>query len=288
MNDVVASLLAGNYVQPSTRCAVVLGTGLNAAISLPSHLLSAEKLSRLSSQNKDFVLLNTELSLLGDGIFPKTRWDEVLVGQLPRGTCRQPLEYLCSGYYLGEIVRLVLKEATEQEEQYSQRLGGVFDQPFCLPSSLLAAFEEDSSPNLTKASQAFNEQLGVVAKHQLSLHELRYIQTVAKSVSRRAAAYMAVCIHALCKYAWQSKRVQYNPARFATMVERRSIIVAGAVFEKYPMFKDNCEEFLRKMHEAASMLPVCYSLHKMPHSSTMGTAIAAAAVRSAARRSTQQ
>jgi hexokinase len=39
VNDTTGSLIASNYVDPSTKIGVILGTGCNAAVSLHSRLL---------------------------------------------------------------------------------------------------------------------------------------------------------------------------------------------------------------------------------------------------------
>lgn len=114
VNDSSSTLLARAYVDPSSRLAVILGTGVNAAIHLPIAALQSSKFgSRImpSETDADFVLTNTELSMFGKDILPTTRWDERLNNDHMHPNY-QPFEYLIAGAYMGEIVRLIICEAT--------------------------------------------------------------------------------------------------------------------------------------------------------------------------------
>ena len=114
VNDSSSALLARAYIEPNTRLAVILGTGMNAAVHIPLAILGPSKFgSRTMPPDKDtiFVVTNTELSMYGKTSLPTTRWDDCLNENhmLPD---YQPLEYLVAGGYLGEIVRLIICEAT--------------------------------------------------------------------------------------------------------------------------------------------------------------------------------
>lgn len=114
VNDSSSALLARAYLDPTSRLAVILGTGVNAAIHLPIAALDASKFgSRTMSPDRDtaYVLTNTELSMFGQHILPMTRWDEHLNNSHMHPNY-QPLEYFIAGGYMGEIVRLIICEAT--------------------------------------------------------------------------------------------------------------------------------------------------------------------------------
>ena len=64
------------------------------------------------------VLVNTEISMFGAGIFPLTKADE----QLDAASTQpgfQPLEQLTSGRYLGEICRLLFAEGVQAGALFS-------------------------------------------------------------------------------------------------------------------------------------------------------------------------
>lgn len=112
VNDSSATLLSKAYLDQTTRFALILGTGVNAAVHLPVHMFSQEKFGiRPASwhESAKHVIVNTELSMFGAGILPYTRWDKLLLAAHPRPDF-QPIEHFVSGGYLGEISRLILVE----------------------------------------------------------------------------------------------------------------------------------------------------------------------------------
>lgn len=112
VNDSSATLLSKAYLDPTTRLALILGTGVNAAVHLPVHAFSPSKFGERPSQwhkSAKHVIVNTEFSMFGAGILPSTQWDAMLRAVHPMPDF-QPLEHFVSGGYLGEIVRLVLVE----------------------------------------------------------------------------------------------------------------------------------------------------------------------------------
>lgn len=121
VNDSSATLLSKAYLDSTTRFALILGTGVNAAVHLPVHTFSPTKFGIRPTEWHDsakHVIVNTELSMFGGGILPSTAWDESLLSVHPNPKF-QPLEHFVGGGYLGEIVRLVLVEGI--------RTAGLFD-----------------------------------------------------------------------------------------------------------------------------------------------------------------
>jgi len=115
VNDSSATLLSKAYLDPTTRFAVILGTGVNAAVHLPVNIFSPPKFGVRPPgwfESAKHVIVNTELSMFGGGILPSTRWDEDLRSVHPMPDF-QPIEQFVSGGYLGEIVRLVLLEGIQ-------------------------------------------------------------------------------------------------------------------------------------------------------------------------------
>ncbi len=136
VNDSSATLLSKAYVDPTTRFALILGTGMNAAIHLPVHLFSPSKFGTRPAEWFDsakHVIVNTEFSMYGGGILPATKWDEMLRANHPKPDF-QPFEYRVSGAYLGEIVRLILVDGIRM----AGLLGGV------VPPSLKEQYSLDT------------------------------------------------------------------------------------------------------------------------------------------------
>lgn len=136
VNDSSATLLSKAYLDQTTRFALILGTGVNAAVHLPVHIFSPQKFGIRPDAWHDaakHVIVNTELSTFGAGILPYTKWDKNLLTFHPRPEF-QPLEHFVSGGYLGEIVRLVLVEGI----QTAGLLGGI------IPPSLRERYSLDT------------------------------------------------------------------------------------------------------------------------------------------------
>jgi hexokinase len=132
VNDSSATLLSKAYHDSTTRFALILGTGVNAAVHLPVHIFSPPKFGTRPSgwhESAKHVIVNTELSMFGAGILPSTKYDEALRAVHERPDF-QPLEYLVAGGYLGEITRLALIDGI----QTAGLFGGV------VPPSLRAEY----------------------------------------------------------------------------------------------------------------------------------------------------
>lgn len=143
INDGTATLLSQAYEDSSTRLALILGTGTNAAIHLPVGALAPEKYGQRPDSwhaTAKHVLVNTEISMFGKNILPTTRWDEYLNKTHVRPDY-QPLEHLISGRYLGEIARLILVEAIQVIGLFGGEVPAGLLDAYSLDTSLLACFE---------------------------------------------------------------------------------------------------------------------------------------------------
>lgn len=115
VNDSSATLLSKAYLDSTTQFALILGTGVNAAVHLPVHIFSPAKFGIRPSEWHDsakHVIVNTELSMFGRCILPYSRWDEQLLATHHNPEF-QPMEHFVSGGYLGEITRLALVEGIQ-------------------------------------------------------------------------------------------------------------------------------------------------------------------------------
>jgi hexokinase len=127
-NDSVSTLVSFIYAhgETSTRKAcmgLIVGTGCNATVPLELRLLHKSKrpqvVSLLPGESLDHlrIAVNTEWSINGSApplrdLGLVTKWDEILdrAGEIPGF---QPLEYMTSGRYLGELGRLMLVDYLE-------------------------------------------------------------------------------------------------------------------------------------------------------------------------------
>lgn len=141
------------------------------------------------------VLVNTELSMFGKGVFPTTRWDEQLKRQhqLPDF---QPLEYLVAGRYMGEIVRLILVEGAAVADLFGGLLPPSLAEEYSLDTRTLAAIHIDSSASLSLSCQLFHERHPSSSRRP-SQADMGFIREAMRAVSHRSSAYVTASVHAL-------------------------------------------------------------------------------------------
>jgi hexokinase len=267
INDGSATLLSRAYTDQSTRFGLILGTGTNAAIHIPVSAIGPSKFGTRPQSWHDratHVLVNTELSMFGGaGILPTTRWDDHLnlTHMMPDF---QPLEYMTTGRYLGEIVRLIIVEAVETSSLFNGKLPPSLRDPYTLDTAIVAAISTDDTHTLSESSKLLQ------SCHPLATTptpaDLVFIRSICQAVARRAAAYLATSIHAL----WQLKNgaeasaPESDPLAEEVALEscggthedddhtptpsaKVTIAYNGSVMEKFPGFRDACQRYISEI-----------------------------------------
>ncbi|KAI7597164.1 hexokinase-1 [Hortaea werneckii] len=254
VNDGAATLLSQAYRDPTTRMSLILGTGMNAAVYLPITALGSGKFgSRPPSWHAaaHHVLVNTELSMFGKHVLPTTRWDDDLNAHhlLPDF---QPLEYLVTGRYLGEIFRLILLEAVSVAGFFGGELPQYLDDAYSLDTRLLADFQLDTSPSLAAARSSF------LAAHPLRSgrvprpDELRFLRDLSQLIADRAAVYLAVALHALWVVRTEAETSSSSSSSEGPNHHHVTIACNGTIVEKYPGFRAACQGFLDRLCHLSS------------------------------------
>ncbi|KAH0542841.1 hypothetical protein FGG08_002795 [Glutinoglossum americanum] len=269
VNDSSAALLSRAYLDASTRFALILGTGCNAAIHIPVTTLGPGKFGiRPSSwhEKATHVLVNTELSMFGKGIFPRTRWDELLNEKhlLPDF---QPFEQLISGRYLGEIVRLILVEAIQTAGLFGGEVPEGFLEPYSLDTYTIGVIEADDTPTYTYGIHALLSHYSLTTTPTPT--DLNHIRRIISLVSHRAAAYLAAAIHALWCLHLSAEHLTPPTA------PRVSISCSGSVVEKYPGFQATTQSWLDALTEASGASARAVALEPAVDSTILGAAVAA-------------
>ncbi|KAF1842490.1 actin-like ATPase domain-containing protein [Cucurbitaria berberidis CBS 394.84] len=269
VNDSSATLLSRAYEDPSTRFAVILGTGFNISVHLPVSSLATTKYKGYPQKWLDeatHVLVNTECSMFGKNIFPTTRWDDQLNDAHVRPDF-QPFEHMISGRYLGEIVRLIIVEAVRTAGLFSGEMPNLLNEPYTLDTGTIAAMEMDGSKHLTNATALFQ------SNHSLSkpptYNDIQFVRQISQLVSHRAAAFLATGIHALWALRIESEGLTSASAG------RTSIGCNGSVIEKYPFFRELCQSHLDELAIASGAEPKSISLEIAMESAIFGAAVAA-------------
>lgn len=255
VNDSSSTLLANAYINPSTRLAVILGTGVNAAVHLPIRALHQSKFgSRPMPRTSEatHVLVNTEISMFGKSILPSTRWDKALNTSHPLPDY-QPLEYLIAGRYMGEIVRLILVEATAAAGLFGGLLPPSLVNRYSLGTSTLAAIERDTSTSLAPSLALFIELHPSSSSRPPTYKDMAFIRQVIRSVSRRSSAYFTTSLHALCcllhnidepSSSSDSDAPSISSSSSSGRHQNVSIGCDGSVINKYPGYMARSQEIL--------------------------------------------
>ncbi|KAI7327960.1 hexokinase-1 [Hortaea werneckii] len=257
VNDGAATLLSQAYRDPSTRMSLILGTGMNAAVYLPVNVLGPGKFgSRPPSWHAaaHHVLVNTELSMFGKHVIPTTRWDDDLNAHhlLPDF---QPLEYLVTGRYLGEIFRLILLEAVSVAGLFGGELPQHLDDPYSLDTRLLADFQLDTSPSLSAARASFLHAHPLRSGRVPRTEEMKFLRDLSKLIADRAAVYLAVALHALWVVRTEAETACSSSSSSEGAVGNHhqvTIACNGTIVEKYPGFRAACQGFLDRLCHLSS------------------------------------
>lgn len=277
VNDSSAALLCRSYFEPSASISLILGTGTNAAAHLPVSRIGATKFGTRDPSwhlRAEKVITNTELSMFGKSILPETRWDTYLNRAHPMPDF-QPLEYKTTGRYLGEIMRLVIVEAVDTAGLFD----GTFPEPirdsYSLDTSILAMLEADTSPRFSKSGVSL-EKIWCMPNPP-SQSDLLFLRTLAEAISTRAAAYLAVAIHAL----WSLQKETDVSPKTPSGTPKTSIACTGGVIEKYPNFRTRCESYIEQMIVAGNpgfgdFRPEKVSLEMTEEAAVLGAAVAVA------------
>jgi hexokinase len=289
VNDSSATLLSRAYTDPSTRMSLILGTGTNAALHFPIHAIGVEKFGNRPanwSRQESHVIVNTEMSMFGGGIFPMTRWDDDLNRHHLRPDY-QPLEYMISGRYLGEIVRLIVVEAVQTAGLFKGEIPSSLRDPYSLDTSVAAFIEGDTSPDLTSSSAYLQNQY--CFRITPSSSDVLFVRQTCGFVSERAAAYLATTIHSMWRLQSAAESPPLPPTTCPTSkpeldvalqrpdheegpaLNNLTIACDGSVINKYPGFRDRCQEYLDQLTLENKLSPLYSDNMATPTASNKAT-----------------
>ncbi|KAM0480804.1 hypothetical protein ACHAPX_003691 [Trichoderma viride] len=260
LNDSSACLLSRAYSHSSTRFGLILGTGVNIAAYLPVSAISRSKFGERPAgwfDEASHVIVNTELGMFGSKILPLTRWDRQLSKEHPRPDF-QPLEYLTSGMYLGEIVRLILVDAI----QTTGLMGGVvpssLTELYSLGTETISTIEGDTTADLSEAIGCFSEKHP--SPHAVSVIDMSAIKAIASFVSVRSSALIASAVYALwdIRHEGDQKLLatlpESSPLRTAVEedlnMEKTTVAFNGSVIEQYPGYLASCQRYISELLES--------------------------------------
>lgn len=224
INDTTGTLVASAYTDPKTEMGLIFGTGCNGA-----YFERVDQIPKLADQNLkcEYMAINCEYGAFDNEhkVLPRTKYDIIIDSESPRPG-QQAFEKMILGYYLGEVMRLVMVDLHEEgvifkDAKDTKKLY----EPYILDTSFPARIEEDPFENLSDVQEVVRELLGL----ETTREERELIRSLAESVGERSARLSVCGIAALAK-----KR----------NLKECHAAADGLVYNKYPQFKERAAKAL--------------------------------------------
>lgn len=229
INDTTGTLVASMYADVETKMGLIFGTGVNGA-----YYDTCGDIPKLEGKLCDDVSATTPMAINCEYgsfdnehlVLPRTKYDIQIDAESPRPG-QQSFEKMISGYYLGEVLRLILLElAEEQKLIFAGQDLTKMHEAYVMDTSFPAKIEEDPFENLSDVQDLFEEKLNI----KTTVAERKVIRRLAELIGERSSRLSVCGIAAICK-----KR-GYKTAHCAA---------DGSVFQKYPGFKERAAQGLR-------------------------------------------
>ncbi|KAI4934246.1 hypothetical protein J4E85_002102 [Alternaria conjuncta] len=265
-NDTVATFASLAYAAkaaPNSRVAMglIVGTGTNATVPMKPENLHPDKRSALPNPDAtETVVINTEWTIRGTDkplvdLNIKTQWDMTLDANSDAPGF-QPFEYMTSGRYLGEIVRLVFVDVVSKEEGVQ------------IPSSLML---KNALPTRF-LSEVVARKGGRIVQGELeskypdanpddffwTVDKVELIRDIAEAVQQRSSALIAAaCVGLLNCVGDVALDKQQSPsngtsAKGKREIEELVIAYAGGTISQYPKWLQTCQQWIDVIVEEGS------------------------------------
>lgn len=229
INDTTGTLVASMYTDSEAKMGLIFGTGCNGAYyDVVKDIPKLEGLIPDDIDAESPMAINCEYGAFDNEhlVLPRTKYDIQIDKESPRPG-QQSFEKMISGYYLGEVLRLILLDLTlEKKLIFKNQDLSKLQTSFILDTSFPAKIEEDPFENLSDVADLFQNQLGI----QTTSAERKIIRVLAEKIGERSSRLSICGIAAICK-----KR-GYKSAHCAA---------DGSVYNKYPGFKERAAQGLR-------------------------------------------
>lgn len=224
-NDTVGTLVAKSYEDPYCDVGIILGTGTNACY--------AENIANITKWHGPAPRSGRMIINIEWGNFDKLRstaYDKALDSSSDNPGC-QILEKMVSGMYLGEVVRLVLRDLVEKGLLFKAAGLAVFSDPGTIKAEDVSEVEKDNTAGLTGIKRVLKRS-GVTDS---ALGDRIIVKKVCGLVSTRAARVSAAAIAGVV--------AKIDPG----LSRRHAIAIDGSVYEKHPEFPGHMESALREI-----------------------------------------
>ncbi|KAI3856650.1 hypothetical protein MKW92_028232 [Papaver armeniacum] len=150
VNDTIATLAGGKYLNNDVAAAVILGTGTNAAYVERAHAIP----------KTGETVINMEWGNFWSSHLPVTEYDQAL-DQDSLNVGEQIFEMIISGMYLGDIVRRVLCKMAEEAGFFGDIVPPKLRTPFTLRTPEVSAMHHDTSSDLRVVERKLKDIFGI-------------------------------------------------------------------------------------------------------------------------------
>ncbi|EER35675.1 hexokinase [Candida tropicalis MYA-3404] len=233
INDTTGTLVASLYTDPETKMGVIFGTGVNGAYyDVVGEIPKLEGRCGADIPPTSLMAINCEYGSFDNEhfILPRTKYDIQIDAESPKPG-QQTFEKMNSGYYLGELLRLILLElADEKKLIFKGQNIDKLRKPYVMDTSFPSRIELDPFENLSDVADIFQDELGI----QTTEPERKIIRRLSELIGERSARLSVCGIAAICQ-----KR-GYETAHIAA---------DGSVFNRYPGFKERAAKALRDIYQ---------------------------------------
>lgn len=222
ISDTTGTLMAGNYMDKNCRIGLILGSGSNACF-----VERVENFNKLESDDgtSDKVLVNCEWGAFGDNgclDFMKTEYDKDM-DQHSNHAGSYTFEKLFSGYFLGELVRLVLIKLTSQGLLFNGKETEELSRRWNFKTSYVTKIEKNDSDSIKEILHLL--KLDSVATDE----DISVVQEVAAIVSERGAYIVAAALVVLLNH---------------INLPEVTIAVDGSLYEHHPKYHSHMMQLL--------------------------------------------
>ncbi|KAH6614195.1 hypothetical protein C7974DRAFT_380553 [Boeremia exigua] len=276
-NDTVATFVSLSYAinpTPHSRVAMglIVGTGTNATVPMRPHTLHPSKQHQIPAHpSPKTVVINTEWTIRGTdspltALNLKTKWDKTL-DAASDAPGFQPFEYMTSGRYLGEIVRLAFLDTlgdsdhADNADNADAGSAGPLSVPealthrHALPTHFLAATVARADPQLPETLRA---QFPSPDAFFWTPARVRLLCDLARAVQRRSSALIAAaclgllsCVGEIDLEAPDLEAPATNGTANGTRIgeerdEEEELVIAytGGTIAGYPAYVKDCQAWI--------------------------------------------
>jgi len=266
-NDTVATFASLAYAvkaTPNSRVAMglIVGTGTNATV--PMKLSSLHPAKRDALPNPDAVetvVINTEWTIRGTDkplveFNIKTPWDLTLDANSDAPGF-QPFEYMTSGRYLGEIVRLVFLDVVSREA--GAEIPPSLQQKNALPTRFLSEVIARKGGRIVQGE--LENRYPEPSSPQdpfWTVDRVEMIRDIAEAVQQRSSALVAAAcvglLHCVGDVALDESQKPSNGthAKGKRDIEELVIAYAGGTISQYPKWLQTCQQWIDILVEEGS------------------------------------